>query len=145
MALGLLADGTYGDGLNGIKGGVTGLLYGDGGQFLAEFIGVVANVVYIGLIGWVVFKLIDLAVGNRVKPEDELMVQSACSGAIYGNFKQLGIQAVAVAVTIVFSGIGTYILFKITEKTVGIRVEDKAEAIGLDETQHGETAYTSFD
>jgi len=73
------------------------------------------------------------------------MVQSACSGAIYGNFKQLGIQAVAVAVTIVFSGIGTYILFKITEKTVGIRVEDKAEAIGLDETQHGETAYTSFD
>jgi len=73
LALGLLADGTYGDGLNGIKGGVTGLLYGDGGQFLAEFIGVVANVVYIGLIGWVVFKLIDLAVGNRVKPEDELM------------------------------------------------------------------------
>jgi Amt family ammonium transporter len=73
LALGLFADGTYGDGLNGIKGGVTGLFYGDGGQFAAEFIGVLSNIVYIGLIGWIVFKLIDITIGNRVKPEDELM------------------------------------------------------------------------
>ena len=52
------------------------------------------------------------------------------------NFKNL---------TIVYSGIGTFILFKITEKLVGIRVTDKNEARGLDETQHGETAYTNFD
>ena len=72
-------------------------------------------------------------------------VQEAYSGAAYGNFKQLGVQLLATGVTIVFSGIGTYILFKLTEKTVGIRATDKDEAVGLDETQHGETAYTSFD
>ncbi|MEI8085220.1 MAG: ammonium transporter [Paludibacter sp.] len=72
-------------------------------------------------------------------------IQSAYSGAIYGNFHQLWIQLLAVGVTIVFSGIGTFILFKITDKWVGIRVTDKHEAIGLDETQHGETAYNNFD
>jgi Amt family ammonium transporter len=72
IALGLFADGTYGDGLNGIKGGVTGLFYGDGGQLIAQTIGVVSNIIYVSIIGWVVFKLIDLAVGNRVSAEDEL-------------------------------------------------------------------------
>jgi len=72
-------------------------------------------------------------------------IQSSYSGAIYGNFHQLWIQLLAVGVTIVFSGVGTYILFKITDKFVKLRVLDKHEAIGLDETQHGETAYTNFD
>lgn len=73
------------------------------------------------------------------------LVQSAYTGAIYGNYKQVLIQLIAVFSTIIFSGIGTYILFKTTEKLVGIRANDKHEAIGLDETQHGETAYTNFD
>jgi Amt family ammonium transporter len=72
-------------------------------------------------------------------------IQSAYSGAAYGNMAQLGTQAIATLATVVFSGVGTYILFKITDKLVGVRVTDKDEAIGLDETQHGETAYTNFD
>ncbi|OIP84367.1 MAG: ammonia channel protein [Porphyromonadaceae bacterium CG2_30_38_12] len=72
-------------------------------------------------------------------------VQSAYSGAIYGNIEQLKIQFIATSTTIVFSGIGTYILFKITDKLVGVRVTSNEEGIGLDETQHGETAYTNFD
>ena len=72
-------------------------------------------------------------------------IQSSYSGAIYGNFHQLWIQLLAVGVTIIFSGVGTYILFKITDRFVKLRVLDKHEAIGLDETQHGETAYTNFD
>ncbi len=73
------------------------------------------------------------------------LIQSSYSGAIYGNFHQVWVQTIAVGATIVYSGIGTFILFKLTEKIVGIRVSDKHEAIGLDETQHGETAYTNFD
>ncbi len=72
-------------------------------------------------------------------------IQSAYSGAAYGNMAQLGTQAIAIVSTLLYSGIGTYILFKITDKLVGVRVTDKEEAIGLDETQHGETAYTNFD
>lgn len=73
------------------------------------------------------------------------LIQTAYSGAIYGNYRQILIQLLAVFSTIIYSGIGTFILFKFTEKTVGIRASDKHEAIGLDETQHGETAYNNFD
>ena len=73
------------------------------------------------------------------------MVQSAYSGAAYGNWHQLWVQLLAVGVTIAFSGVGTFLLFKLTDKLVGVRVNDIHEAIGLDETQHGETAYTVFD
>ncbi|MDD3077976.1 MAG: ammonium transporter [Paludibacter sp.] len=72
-------------------------------------------------------------------------VQAGYSGALFGNWHQLWVQVEAVLVTIGFSGIGTFILFKITDKLVGVRVDEKLEAIGLDETQHGETAYTNFD
>lgn len=72
LALGLFADGTYGDGLNGVKGTVKGLFYGDAGQFVAEIIGAATNVIFIGLAGWLMFKLLDKIVGNRVAPDVEL-------------------------------------------------------------------------
>jgi Amt family ammonium transporter len=72
LALGLFADGTYGDGWNGVAGGVTGLFYGDASQFAAQSIGVITNIIYIGAIGWLVFKLIDKTVGLRVSQKAEL-------------------------------------------------------------------------
>jgi Amt family ammonium transporter len=73
IALGLFADGTYGDGWNGVAGTVKGLFYGGGpSQLLAEIIGVGANIIYVGIISYIVFKLIDLVIGNRVSPETEI-------------------------------------------------------------------------
>jgi Amt family ammonium transporter len=73
LALGLFADGTYGDGWNGVPGTVTGLFYGGGlSQFFAQVVGVTANLIYVGTAGWLMFKFIDKIVGNRVKPEHEL-------------------------------------------------------------------------
>jgi Amt family ammonium transporter len=72
-------------------------------------------------------------------------VQAAYSGAAFGNWHQLGIQCIAVLSTLVYSGIGTFLLFKLVEKTIGIRATVNEESIGLDESQHGETAYTAFD
>jgi len=72
IALGLFADGTYGDGWNGVTGTVKGLFYGDASQFFAQLIGVATNIIYVGAIGWAVFKLIDKTVGNRVSADDEL-------------------------------------------------------------------------
>ena len=45
LAVGLFADGTYGGGLNGVTGNVTGLLYGGTTQIVAQLIGIVANFV----------------------------------------------------------------------------------------------------
>src|SRR5262249_53570287 len=71
LALGLFADGTYGDGWNGVPGTVCGLFYGVASQFIAECIGVDANIVAIGILGFIVFKAIDLTIGLRVKPAVE--------------------------------------------------------------------------
>jgi Amt family ammonium transporter len=71
LSLGLFADGTYGDGWNGVPGTVKGLLYGDTSQFLAQCIGTLTNIVYVAAIGYVVFKLLDVTMGLRVDPEHE--------------------------------------------------------------------------
>jgi Amt family ammonium transporter len=72
LALGLFADGTYGDGFNNVKGTVKGLFYGDSGQFFAQCIGTVTNIIFVFAISYAIFKLIDMTIGMRVLPEIEL-------------------------------------------------------------------------
>jgi Amt family ammonium transporter len=73
IALGLFADGTYGGGWNGAAAaGVTGLFYGDAKQLVAQVIGIAANLLWVGGSSLVLFKAIDLAIGMRVPPQDEM-------------------------------------------------------------------------
>jgi Amt family ammonium transporter len=72
-------------------------------------------------------------------------VQSAYSGLFYGNPKQFYLQLIATVTTIVFSGVMTFILFKIVDKLVGIRASKTEEIAGLDITQHNEIAYSESD
>ena len=64
------------------------------------------------------------------------------TGLLYGNPGQLLTQLIAVVVTIVYSGVVTLIIFAIVKAIVGIRVEAEHEITGLDESQHGEKAYS---
>jgi Amt family ammonium transporter len=72
LSLGLFADGTYGDGFNGVTGTVRGLFYGDAGQFAAQVIGTATNVVFIFAASWAFFKVCDMVMGLRVAPEVEI-------------------------------------------------------------------------
>src|SRR5437879_9444722 len=65
LSLGLLADGTYGDGWNGVNGAVRGLFYGDAGQFAAQVVGGVASLVAGGAMAYAAYKVTDLVVGGR--------------------------------------------------------------------------------
>jgi len=71
LALGLFANGTYGDGLNGIPGPVRGLLYGDFSQLAAQIIGAGACILFVFSAFYGFFKLMDRWIGNRVSPEVE--------------------------------------------------------------------------
>ena len=63
-------------------------------------------------------------------------------GTVYsGSLDQLGKQAVAVVVTIVFSFVLSYIILKVVDMTVGLRVSEDDETTGLDLSQHGEAGY----
>jgi Amt family ammonium transporter len=68
-------------------------------------------------------------------------INEAGRGLLYGNPGQLWTQIVASGVTLVYSGVMTFIIFMIIKAIVGVRVEAEDESVGLDESQHGERAY----
>jgi len=72
IALGLFADGKYGDGFNGVAGGVTGLFYGDASQLVAQLIAIAVLLIYGFGVSFVFFKILDKVWGLRVSPEIEL-------------------------------------------------------------------------
>ena len=62
-------------------------------------------------------------------------------GLLFGNPRQLMIQAIAVVASIAFSFVGSTVLLKVTDALVGIRVSNEAEQVGLDLSEHEERAY----
>ena len=107
LALGLLADGTYGDGWNGVPGKVTGLFYGDSGQLVAQAIGGVTNIVVVGALGALAWAITGALVrGNRVSAEvEELGLDVPEVGTIaYPDSTDIG-SAVVIRSTAPVSGI----------------------------------------
>jgi Amt family ammonium transporter len=72
LAVGLFADGSYGDGLNGVSGGVKGLFYGGGGQLLAQIADVVVLVAFCSLLTIVFFTIMKNTMGMRSTEEAEI-------------------------------------------------------------------------
>jgi ammonium transporter, Amt family len=69
------------------------------------------------------------------------VINDAGKGLFYGNPIQVWIQIKAIAVTAIYCGVMTFIIFMIIKLVVGLRVDAEEEAVGLDESQHGERAY----
>jgi Amt family ammonium transporter len=72
----------------------------------------------------------------------KLVNSAGADGLFYGNPGQFLIQVIAVLVTMVFSFVVSYILFKILDATMGLRVTPEDEVAGLDITEHQETGYS---
>jgi Amt family ammonium transporter len=68
-------------------------------------------------------------------------ITGGAKGALYGDWHQLGVQCLATLFSIVYSGVITFVLFKIIDKTMGMRVDKRVEEEGLDIYEHGENAY----
>jgi Amt family ammonium transporter len=66
---------------------------------------------------------------------------NGANGLFYGNPKQLWIQLIAALATAAYAMVLTFILAKIVDKMMGLRVEEHEELVGLDLTQHGEAGY----
>ena len=63
------------------------------------------------------------------------------TAADYSIVSQVGVQTKAVLITVVWSGVVSFIAYKIVDLTIGLRVNEEDEREGLDITSHGETAY----
>ena len=64
------------------------------------------------------------------------------TSADYSIASQVWIQAKAVLITVVWSGVVSFLAFKLVDLTIGLRVSEEDEREGLDITAHGETAYS---
>jgi ammonium transporter, Amt family len=84
-----------------------------------------------GIIGTLAVGLIASSLINPAGP----------NGLIYGNPIQIGLQSLGIVATAALSFGGTIIIIKILDKTIGLRVVDKQEEIGLDLSEHAEKAY----
>ena len=72
----------------------------------------------------------------------KLINSAGGDGLFFGNPGQLGIQAIAVGVTLIYSFVVSYILFKVLDATMGLRVTAEEEVAGLDISEHQETGYS---
>ncbi len=64
------------------------------------------------------------------------------NGLFFGNASLLGVQALSIGAAIVYSFVGTWVILKILDASMGVRVKDVEEMEGLDVSQHGETGYS---
>jgi Amt family ammonium transporter len=69
------------------------------------------------------------------------LINSAGRGLFYGNPGQMWIQFLTIITVAAYSFIMSYIIFKVIDKVMGLRVDKEAESIGLDITQHEESGY----
>ncbi|MDD5422928.1 MAG: ammonium transporter [Candidatus Omnitrophica bacterium] len=67
------------------------------------------------------------------------------NGLLFGNAAQFKVQAIGALAAMVYSVAITFILLKVLDAVMGLRVSDEEEVVGLDITQHEESAYTLLD
>jgi len=94
----------------------------------------VGSMVGMLLLGWLASPAANPAIANTFKV-------NGVAVSLAGGAQQFGYQALGVAFTAVFAGGATFILFKLTDALVGVRVDLEDESTGLDLSQHGERAY----
>jgi len=67
--------------------------------------------------------------------------QAGGTGLLYGNPQQLLSQVYAVAASWIWAGVMTFVILKLIDATIGLRVQPEEELAGLDASLHGEAAY----
>jgi Amt family ammonium transporter len=72
----------------------------------------------------------------------KLINSAGNDGLLFGNAAQLGTQVISLLAAWVYSFLVTFIILKILDATMGLRVSEEDESTGLDLSQHGESGYT---
>ncbi|HEY5912744.1 MAG TPA: ammonium transporter [Verrucomicrobiae bacterium] len=86
------------------------------------------------LLGWLANVAVNEAIGTTCKINNQVV-------SLAGSPAQFLNQVKGVAFTMLFAGVGTFIILKLVNALTGLRVNEEDETIGLDLSQHGESAY----
>ena len=72
----------------------------------------------------------------------KLINPTGADGLFFGNPHLFGIQAISVVASWIFSFVVTFIILKVLDATMGLRIKEDEEVEGLDLSQHGERGYS---
>ncbi len=75
----------------------------------------------------------------------KLINPAGADGLFFGNAKQFMIQSLGAFASVAYTVAATFIIYKLVSITIGVRVEDRKEVLGLDVSEHNERAYTLID
>jgi Amt family ammonium transporter len=67
------------------------------------------------------------------------------TGLLMGNVHQFMVQMIAVLITLSYAMTVTWIIGRVLDKTMGLRVTAENEMLGLDQSEHGESGYEMFE
>ena len=93
------------------------------------------DVVGVHLVGGIIGTLM---VGIVASPDAPAGVSSLLHG---GSFDQLGKQAIGAGAVLAYSLVGTTVIALLLKYTIGLRLDEESEVMGIDEAEHAETAY----
>ena len=71
-----------------------------------------------------------------------LVNSAGANGLFFGNPGQIGVQLLAILVTVAFAFSVTFVLAKALNGSIGLRVSAMEEEVGLDISSHGERSYS---
>jgi len=97
-----------------------------------------------GVIGSVLTGVFAVSSVNPAAAQALTGSETGAIGLLWGNSAQLVNQIKATALTVVFAAVATYVILKIIDRLIGLRVSREEEFRGLDLSQHGEAGY-NFD
>ena len=86
------------------------------------------------MLGVLASPTVNSLIGTTFKKGDQVV-------SLAGSRGQLMNQVIGIAVTAILSAVATAIILSVLKATIGLRVTDEEEFVGLDLTQHGESAY----
>ncbi|HEY1717000.1 MAG TPA: ammonium transporter [Verrucomicrobiae bacterium] len=94
----------------------------------------VGSIVGMLMLGFLASAEVNLAIATT-------FMKNGAAISLAGGGAQFLNQLIGVLFTVALAGIGTFVLLKIVNATIGLRVDQEEESLGLDLSQHGERAY----
>jgi Amt family ammonium transporter len=129
----------------GIVGGIivyAGVMFNENVLKLDDPVGAIAVHGYSGSWGLLAVGIFSVGMGNGILADAVYAAEGV--GLIYGGYQQFLIQVVAVIISIVWAFGISFIIFKVLDWTIGLRVSEEHEITGLDIVEHGISAYPEF-
>ncbi len=129
----------------GIVGGTilyAGVMFNENILKVDDPVGAIAVHGYAGSWGLLAVGIFSIGIGNGILADASYAAEGA--GLIYGGYEQFLIQAVGLVINIVWAFGISFVVFKLIDWTIGLRVSEEHEIAGLDEIEHGINAYPEF-